>query len=108
MTIPKSVKIGGHVLAVKHTNNCEDISDCEIGRTVLAKNVILLNENYPQSRQEEAFLHEVIHNCLYDIDHNQEQDEALVERLGTVLYMIVVDNPKIFESSNQPDERLVT
>jgi len=98
LNIPETVKIGGHYLTVEITNNNESIADDTIGRTQLGKNIIWLNSNYPKSRQEEALLHELIHNCLYDIQ--EEQDEKMVERLGAILYQVVVDNPKIFAPNN--------
>lgn len=94
MNIPDKVKIGGHVIDVVLTNNNEDLPSDNIGRTILAKNIIYINSNYPNSRQEECLLHELIHNCLYDL--HEEQDEAMVERLGVMLYMIIQDNPNIF------------
>ena len=95
MNIPKKVKVGGHILDVEFTNDCDKINYDEIGKTWVAKNIININSNYPKSRQEECLLHELIHNCLYDLQ--EEQDEAMVERLGTMLYAIIVDNPEIFE-----------
>lgn len=100
MNIPETVKIGGHILDVITTNNADYIECDTIGKTTLAKNVIYLNASYPLSRREEAFLHEMIHNCIYDLDHGAEQDEALVERLGTLLYAIVKDNPKVFSEGD--------
>ncbi|MGE5627820.1 MAG: hypothetical protein ACM3X7_06850 [Solirubrobacterales bacterium] len=96
MNIPEKIKIGGHILNVIVTNNCDEIEYNTIGRTCLAKNIITLNENYPQSRQEEALLHEIIHNCLYDL--KEDQNEAFIERLGTLLYSVIKDNPDIFKS----------
>lgn len=78
MQIPDKVKIGGHILDVVITNNCDNIDYNEIGKTTLAKNIIYINENYPKSRQE-------------------EQDESLVERLGFLLHQIIKDNPDIFK-----------
>lgn len=100
MNIPDKVKIGGHMLDIKFTNNCDEIKFNEIGKTCLAKNIININSNYPKSRQEECLLHEIIHNCLYDL--HEEQNEAMVERLGTMLYMIIKDNPGIFVETTQP------
>lgn len=96
MNIPKTVKIGGHILDIVFTNNCDEIEASNIGNTCLAKNIIKINSNYPKSRQEECLLHELIHNCLYDM--HEEQDEALVERLGVMLYMIIKDNPGVFNN----------
>jgi Zn-dependent peptidase ImmA (M78 family) len=96
MNIPEKVKVGGHMLDVVFTNNTEEIDFNNIGKTILAKNVIYINSNYPRSRQEECLLHELIHNCLYDL--HEEQDESMVERLGVMLYMIIKDNPKIFNT----------
>lgn len=96
MNIPKQVKVGGHYLDVVITNNCDDISDEEIGITYLAKNIIRINANYPHSRQEEALLHEIIHNCLWDM--KEEQDEKLVKRLGVILHQIIIDNPDLFKA----------
>ena len=94
MNIPATVKIGGHVLDVEFTNNCDDIEKETIGNTIIAKNIIRINTNYPKSRQEETLIHEIIHNCLYDL--KEEQDEAMVERLGTMFYAVIKDNPKVF------------
>jgi len=95
LNIPTTVKIGGHIIDVVFTNNCDEISFDEIGKTILAKNIIRINTNYPKSRQEECLLHELVHNCLYDL--HEEQDEAMVERLGTMFYAIIKDNPNIFK-----------
>lgn len=94
MKITDKVKVGGHTLDVIVTDNCDCIGYGEIGKTCLAKNVIWLNQNYPKSRQEEALLHEIIHNCLYDM--NEEQNEQLVTRLGSVLYSVIKDNSEVF------------
>ena len=94
MNIPDKVKIGGHLLDVEFTNNCDDIEREIIGNTIIAKNIIRINTNYPKSRQEETLIHEIIHNCLYDL--KEEQDEAMVERLGTMFYAVIKDNPKVF------------
>lgn len=98
MNIPENVKIGGHTLKVVFTNDCDEIEYNVIGKTVLGKNLIRLNTNYPKSRQEECLLHEIIHNCLYDL--KEEQDEAMVERLGTMLYQVLQDNPNLWEEKN--------
>jgi hypothetical protein len=98
MKIPDKVKIGGHTLAVIITNDCDNIAYNEIGKTCLAKNVIWLNKNYPKSRQEEALLHEMVHNMFYDL--GEEQNEAIVERIGKYLYMSVIDNPEIFKEGD--------
>ena len=103
MFIPNKVKIGGHVLDVIITNDCDNIAYDEIGKTCLAKNVIWINKNYPKSRQEEALLHEMVHNVLYDL--SEEQDEALVERIGKYLYMFVIDNPEIFLDKSYFEEK---
>jgi len=95
VNIPKRVKIGGHLLDIEFTNDCSKIDYNEIGKTCLGKNIIKINKNYPKSRQEECLLHEIIHNCLFDLD--EEQDESMVTRLGTMLYSIIKDNPKMFK-----------
>ena len=97
MNIPDTIKIGGHILKVIITNDGDLLESNEIGKTQLAKNVIYLNSNYPQSRQEEALLHEMVHNCFYDLDNTMTQDEKLVERIGVALYMILQDNPDVFK-----------
>lgn len=95
MNIPEKVKIGGHTLEVIFTNDCDEIEYNAIGKTILGKNLIRINKNYPKSRQEECLLHEIIHNCLYDL--KEEQDEAMVERLGTMLYQVIMDNHNMFD-----------
>jgi hypothetical protein len=100
MKIPKQVKVGGHILDVIITNDGDLVASDTIGTTVVAKNVIYLNSNYPQSRLEEALLHEIIHNCLFDLQ--EEQDEALVTRLGTMMYAVLEDND-YFCGKGDPD-----
>lgn len=95
MKIPNKIKVGGHVLDVIVTNDCDQVAYNEIGNTTLAKNTIYINKNYPKSRQEEALLHEIVHDIFYDI--SEEQNEELVERLGKYLYMVIKDNPELFK-----------
>lgn len=105
MNIPDKIKVGGHWLDVIVTNDPAVIEHNQIGRTVLGKNTIWINSDYPQSRQEEALLHEVLHNCFFDIE--EEQDEAMIERLGKIMYQVIVDNSSIFADQKQKSIKVV-
>jgi hypothetical protein len=101
--IPKKIKIGGHVLNVEVTNDCDIIAANEIGITTIAKNIIYINKNFPLSRQQEALLHETIHNCFFDL--NEEQDEELVVRLGTIFFQVLKDNPGLMDYIKESDQK---
>ncbi len=95
MKIPNKLKISGHTLDVKITNDNNCIDTNEIGKTIIANNIIYINKNYPKSQQEETLIHELLHNCFYCL--GEEQSEPLIQRLGAMLYSIIIDNPNIFK-----------
>lgn len=98
MKIPKKVKVGGITYKVKEVNSINRINEVD-GKTVglwePAKSVIYLDKNLEKQAKEKFYLHELFHAIF---EHcNIEQAEDKVELLSTALYMVIKDNPGMFE-----------
>ena len=91
MKIPNKIKIGGHIFKVKIFSG--KFSDDKAGRVEGQKNMIYLNADYVQSKQESVLLHEVIHELdwLNGLGLNEKQIDSLTEGL----YQVLKDNKLI-------------
>lgn len=89
MNIPKTLKIGGHTVAVELV---DEIRDGELmGRWDSKKNRILLDKNAPETHLAATLLHEIIHAINIDIC------ETDVEYLSQALYQVLKDNGLRFD-----------
>ena len=84
----KHLKIAGHKVQVKW------LTEKEIG-TISGQcwqkhNIIKINNQLPESRQEEVLLHEILHFIHSNLGY--EKDEQLVTALGEALYQVLKDN----------------
>lgn len=96
MKIPESVKIGGKIYSVEITDKLTLGSASHSAEIQYSDLVIRI---CPQAAQkmEADLLHEVVHGLFAHMglyDHEEEQ----VERLAAALYMLICDNPKMFEN----------
>lgn len=97
MKIPKTVKIGGKVYDVEITDKFDLGSvnvSAEISYVDLA---IRVSPNQASGKMEADFIHELIHG-IYDFLGYKDHDEKCVDELAQALYMVIVDNPDIFEN----------
>jgi len=94
MQIPKKIKIGGHILTVRFS---EDIGN--MGEWHSAKQIIKLYKDNCQSQHEETLLHEIVEaiNGLYEF--NLPHDK--IQILGAVLHQIIKDNPGMFRDEKK-------
>lgn len=95
MEIPNRVKIGGKVYSVEITDKLVLGSANHSAEIQYSDLVIRI---CPQARQkmEADLLHEIVHGLFAHMgmyDHEEEQ----VERLAAALYMLICDNPQMFE-----------
>lgn len=84
MTIPKQLKIGGHIYTIKFVD-AEDI-DNACGEQNPTRNIIKIREDLPQSQIEETLIHEILHAM------NTDLSATIVGFLSTALYQILKDN----------------
>lgn len=68
---------------------------------------IFLSPDVPRQKQEETFLHEVLH-CIHEqtglrralSGEQPVADEDVVARTSVALYQVIQDNPHIFENGD--------
>ena len=100
MKIPKKLKIGGHdfdVILKKPTDKEKGYNNW--GKTFFANNEMMIDNDLSQSRQEEVFLHEILH-CCFEMsglnkeldDKKQKSEEDIICNLTAILYQILKDN----------------
>jgi hypothetical protein len=92
MNIPDKVKIGGHTWEVK-TIHEDEMQDNAI--TYFNSHTIKINGTKPKSRQESAFIHELIEVINFHYGINMEHQN--IEILEETLYQVIIDNPNIFK-----------
>lgn len=97
MKIPKKLKVGGSIYKIKLVNQIEIDPLCQ-GLTRYGDHVIEISENQGKQSRELTFLHELVHALLFHF--NYEQNEDLVERLAQALYMVIKDNPEVFNNGD--------
>jgi hypothetical protein len=84
MKIPKKLKILGHIVTVRET---EDMEDC--GQFDVDKNEIRIRKQLSQSQKEEALIHEILGmaNPTFHSEHH-----SLLEALAQTIYQALKDN----------------
>lgn len=96
MKIPSNIKIAGMNWKVKLSKPVTDQGHC-FGSTHLQSEEIYLDPQTSQQRQEETFLHELLHVAyyntgLYERFKEQKSEEEVVSALSAALYPILKDN----------------
>lgn len=95
MIIPEKVRILYKEYDIEHQKNLHD-GGCELyGQIHYLPEKIYLNPDASMAMQKATLLHELLHGLdeMYGIDLKEKQ----VEKLGNALYMLIKDNPKMFE-----------
>jgi len=84
MKIPKKLKIGGHIVSIRLSDDIEDngFSDSQ-------RNEIVLNKKLPQSQLEATLIHEIFHFLNTTIKHD------LLDSLSEQFYQVMKDNKLI-------------
>ena len=89
MEIPKKVKIGPHWFDIEITEVVNKFIPRK-GEINLVENTIKIDKSMAQSKQEETFFHEALHEISNAVA--VELDEEDVTRLAYGFYMFLVDN----------------
>lgn len=100
MKIPKSLKIGGHIVKVRLEDDMPTMSG-HMGDTWNAYNSIRVNTHFPESQQAVTLLHEITHHILYNLGHTcgttGVHTESNVEAISQALFQVLRDNKLVFD-----------
>lgn len=96
MTIPKTIKIGGNIYEVEITDKM-DLGSANVSAEINYVDLkIRVAPNAPGKMQAD-FIHEMIHGILAFLGY-KDHDEKQVEEMAQALYMVIQDNPDIFDA----------
>lgn len=95
MNIPKKVKIGGRTYQVETTTKL-NLGNAHFSAEVDTCELVIRITPQAKQKMEGDFLHELIHAIYYHLGYN-DHDEKKVEELASALYMVIQDNPGMFE-----------
>lgn len=94
MNIPKTLKIGGKVYTVEITDKL-DLGNVNVSAEILYNDLVIRVSPQAQGKMEADFMHEIIHGILDHLGY-KEHDEKRVDEMAQALYMVIVDNPDVF------------
>lgn len=95
MTIPKTVKIGGKVYTVEITDKL-DLGSVNVSAEILYNDLIIRVSPQARGKMEADFIHELVHGIMDHLGY-KEHDEKRVDELAQSLYMVIQDNPDLFD-----------
>ncbi len=101
MKIPKQIKVGGKVYTVEQTNKL-DMGNWHYSGEVDYVNLIIRICPNAKGKMEADFLHEMLH-AIHDFLGYSKQDEKKIDELANALYMVIQDNPEIFEKDGEQE-----
>ncbi|MGN7284324.1 ImmA/IrrE family metallo-endopeptidase [Shouchella rhizosphaerae] len=90
MNIPSKIKVGG----VEYT--VEELTDDpeSIGLCLYDSLIIKVDPRLKMQKKQQVFIHELLHACFHEAGYI-EQDEDMINRLGKVLYQVLMDNKQV-------------
>ena len=99
MKIPKKLKIAGFTYKITHNKQIADHSST-FASTINAQQEINVGQGFPVQKQEQTFLHEILHAVwfcygLKEAGFKNEQEEHIVDALSNGLYQVLKDNKLI-------------
>ena len=96
MRLPKSVKIGGHDVAILEV----DLED-NFGKYDRVNLTIEIRKDASPSQKAATLLHEMLHAIWGESDltkkYSNDGEEAVVTTLESGLYSAMINNPKVFK-----------
>lgn len=95
MKIPQKVKVGGKIYQVEITDRL-DLGMTNYSGEVNYQTLMIRICPQAQQKMEADFLHELCHTIFCHLGYS-EHDEKKIEELASALYMVIQDNPEIFE-----------
>jgi hypothetical protein len=87
MIIPKTLKIGGHIITVELKETDEDSGYTEIG-----KNKIVLDKDMEQSQLEATLIHEIFHCLNTTFTDKNFLGHSVISSLAEQFYQVLKDN----------------
>lgn len=94
MSIPSSVKVAGINYEVTKVEGILERFSV-LGQVNYHKGLIELDNSLSQDRQEQTFVHELLHATFKEAGYD-EQDEGMIDRVSMVLYQVLKDNRLYF------------
>jgi len=95
MKIPKKIKIGGKVYKVEKTDRL-NLGHVNYSGEIDYVNLVIRIVPSAKGKMEADFLHELCHGIFNHLGYT-DHDEKKIDELANALYMIIQDNPEIFE-----------
>jgi hypothetical protein len=109
MTIPDKIRIAGKDYAVTYTDKLNNGVNICLGHIDYDKATIEIEPNC-QERQtmNQTLLHEILHGICnhYKLDINDNEDT--IDKLANGFYMVIADNPEMFEADTQDKRQVKT
>lgn len=102
MTIPEKVKIGGKTYTVEITNKL-DLGVTNATAEILYGDLIIRISPQAKQKMEADFLHELVHGIFAHLGYSVH-DEKNIDEIAQSLYMVIQDNPNMFEIEPVTDE----
>ena len=99
MKIPEKIKIGGKIYDVEITDKL-DLDSVNYSGEIVYQDLIIRICPSAKGKMEADFLHEMIHgifNHLGYVNHNEKK----IDELANALYMVIQDNPELFERNDE-------
>ncbi|GAA0100802.1 hypothetical protein UT300012_15170 [Paraclostridium bifermentans] len=97
MEITNKIKIGSMEYEVKKTDEPILLDNQACNGIIDYENLsILIYKNRAIQKQEETFIHEVLHGIIHERNLILEDEEIIVEELSKGLYQAIKDNKEIF------------
>ena len=95
MALPKTLKVGAHTFVVKKDPGMGERKEEALGKVNAWECAIAIDTTLPETKQEEVFLHELIHTA-HDMlgleDNFKMTPEQWVTRVTKPLYTILKEN----------------
>ncbi|MEK6880052.1 MAG: hypothetical protein AABY22_10610 [Nanoarchaeota archaeon] len=91
MKIPKKLKVGGHEYTIRITPVTDKAKGSNNwGRTYHATQEILIDKELSITKQEETFVHEIVHCIESFMESNSKENH--VTRFSNGLYQVLKEN----------------
>ena len=101
MTIPNKLRIAGKDYAVKYEDKLNNGSNVMLGHIDYDKALIRLAPDIQDAQTTcQTLLHEAIHGICEHYKLDIKNDEDTIDKLANGLYMVIADNPGMFEAHN--------
>lgn len=92
--LPNKIRVAGIDYDVQEVDGINDRFNT-LGMVNYSKGIIEIDSSISQHRKEQTLVHEILHACFFDAGF-EEQDEAMITRVGVVLYQALKDNKLYF------------